>query len=808
VVDIAKLGLEIDSKQVKTATSDLSRFQNQADKVGKTAQRLGRNMSLYVTTPILGAGAMAVKTASEYERLQTQLEVLVGSAEKAEQVFGRLTEFASTTPFELEGITSANNMLLGFGLSVERTFGLLNTLGDIAAVSGADLKTLARITGEARAENKLLTRDLRQLVSNGVPIIGLLADSLGVAENKIFDMASAGEISFEVLIDAFEKATAAGGMYENGMEKLSDTMGGIWSNFLDSTDLALGKLGKTITEVLDLKGVLREVVEQIDRAAEWFNELSESEQKMLITLTAITAALGPAIFLLGSLSVAIGAISGPMAAVAAGVAVGTSAIIRNWEEIEEYFTSGGGYEMWQSIKSISSETVDIVTGIWDQYGDFLMEKTEQSFGFVLKTMEFTFGRMETMMKKFNGTMDTELNVFEDNWFTTMDKIDGKIVNMSLSFVKKFGEAFNLIPSEYDQLVKEFEDRDIEVPDFGLIVTEEELQKMRDYLAKVKEVEAFYQSASEADISLNTAKADEFAKMMKEIAERDVIIDPELLELDIPAVHGGIRIPVTIPEDEIISEMDKIEEAINGADLDLGEKIFPPGSIGSLRERVSELQDEIQYLTDPQEIRTYQNEIEGLQERIKRLTGVTNEQNESTRKLDFAFKSAFEDAVISIGKTEDALESFGNVLSGLFEDIARLLLRENFTNPLMDALGLFFNSGGTSSNLKVTGDSSIFDSWSQGGTYGATTSAATTSGSMPIMQPVKSSAAPSLSQKVNLNIFNQNGSQVETRQSKGPGGQMNIDVLVKNKVKDMFNRGEMDRVMGGNYGIRRSGVNRG
>ncbi|MAO65045.1 MAG: hypothetical protein CL666_08595 [Balneola sp.] len=808
MVDIAKLGLEIDSKQVKTATSDLSRFQNQADKVGKTAQRLGRNMSLYVTTPILGAGAMAVKTASEYERLQTQLEVLVGSAEKAEQVFGRLTEFASTTPFELEGITSANNMLLGFGLSVERTFGLLNTLGDIAAVSGADLKTLARITGEARAENKLLTRDLRQLVSNGVPIIGLLADSLGVAENKIFDMASAGEISFEVLIDAFEKATAAGGMYENGMEKLSDTMGGIWSNFLDSTDLALGKLGKTITEVLDLKGVLREVVEQIDRAAEWFNELSESEQKMLITLTAITAALGPAIFLLGSLSVAIGAISGPMAAVAAGVAVGTSAIIRNWEEIEEYFTSGGGYEMWQSIKSISSETVDIVTGIWDQYGDFLMEKTEQSFGFVLKTMEFTFGRMETMMKKFNGTMDTELNVFEDNWFTTMDKIDGKIVNMSLSFVKKFGEAFNLIPSEYDQLVKEFEDRDIEVPDFGLIVTEEELQKMRDYLAKVKEVEAFYQSASEADISLNTAKADEFAKMMKEIAERDVIIDPELLELDIPAVHGGIRIPVTIPEDEIISEMDKIEEAINGADLDLGEKIFPPGSIGSLRERVSELQDEIQYLTDPQEIRTYQNEIEGLQERIKRLTGVTNEQNESTRKLDFAFKSAFEDAVISIGKTEDALESFGNVLSGLFEDIARLLLRENFTNPLMDALGLFFNSGGTSSNLKVTGDSSIFDSWSQGGTYGATTSAATTSGSMPIMQPVKSSAAPSLSQKVNLNIFNQNGSQVETRQSKGPGGQMNIDVLVKNKVKDMFNRGEMDRVMGGNYGIRRSGVNRG
>ncbi|HBQ60052.1 MAG TPA: hypothetical protein DD671_10630, partial [Balneolaceae bacterium] len=137
-----------------------------------------------------------------YERLQTQLEVLVHSAEKAEQVFGNLTEFASTTPFQLEGIVSANNMLLGFGLSVERTFGLLDTLGDIAAVSGADLKTLARITGEARAENKLLTRDLRQLTNSGVPILGLLADSMGVAESKILDMATAGEITFDRLIDA------------------------------------------------------------------------------------------------------------------------------------------------------------------------------------------------------------------------------------------------------------------------------------------------------------------------------------------------------------------------------------------------------------------------------------------------------------------------------------------------------------------------------------------------------------------------------------------------------------------------------
>ena len=56
MIDIAKLGLEIDSKQVKTATADLSRFQNQADKVGKTAQRLGRSMSLYLTTPIRGHG--------------------------------------------------------------------------------------------------------------------------------------------------------------------------------------------------------------------------------------------------------------------------------------------------------------------------------------------------------------------------------------------------------------------------------------------------------------------------------------------------------------------------------------------------------------------------------------------------------------------------------------------------------------------------------------------------------------------------------------------------------------------------------
>lgn len=79
--------------------------------------------------------------------------------------------------------------------------------------------------------------------------------------------------------------------------------------------------------------------------------------------------------------------------------------------------------------------------------------------------------------------------------------------------------------------------------------------------------------------------------------------------------------------------------------------------------------------------------------------------------------------------------------------------------------------------------------------------------MPSGDPAKKLPADRGGAKVNVNVINQNGSQVDVETRETPSG-IDVDVVVKQKVKEMLNSGQLDREFGANFGIRRGGVNRG
>ena len=83
-----------------------------------------------------------------------------------------------------------------------------------------------------------MTRDLRQFINNGVPILDILAESMGVARGEIMDMASEGKITFDILNRAFRDATGEGGKFEGGMNTLSKTLGGLFSTLKDNINIA------------------------------------------------------------------------------------------------------------------------------------------------------------------------------------------------------------------------------------------------------------------------------------------------------------------------------------------------------------------------------------------------------------------------------------------------------------------------------------------------------------------------------------------------------------------------------------------
>ena len=97
--------------------------------------------------------------------------------------------------------------------TANEAFDSLSMLGDISGIVGGDLQSIGIAFGQAAAEGRVMTRDLRQFINNGVPILDILAESMGVARGEIMDMASEGKITFDILNQAFRNATGEGGKF-------------------------------------------------------------------------------------------------------------------------------------------------------------------------------------------------------------------------------------------------------------------------------------------------------------------------------------------------------------------------------------------------------------------------------------------------------------------------------------------------------------------------------------------------------------------------------------------------------------------
>ena len=325
-----------DNKLRVILQADTSKFTNSLNKAnkqmvnfGKSMTKVGKSLSIGLSVPLAAAGVKALSSAAKFEKLQTQLNVLTGSADKGAESFKKLVEFSAGTPFQLDQLVEANNTLMGFGVSAEDAFKHLQSIGDIAAVSGGDLKNISVAFGQVAASGRLMGQDLLQLINNGVPIIDMLSASMGVAKSEIKDMVSEGAVTFPVLVKAFEDSTKEGGKFAGGMQQLSGTLGGVFSTLKDNVNIAFAEIGKSIVESTDLVEVSKKLIARIQELTEKFKALSPETKKTLVVIAGIAATIGPALIAIGKLSVGFGAVVKILPLVATGFKLLTTAMIAN-----------------------------------------------------------------------------------------------------------------------------------------------------------------------------------------------------------------------------------------------------------------------------------------------------------------------------------------------------------------------------------------------------------------------------------------------------------------------------------------------
>lgn len=274
-------GLSKGASGIKRYNKSLKSSEGYLDRLINKAQRLSR---LPIKTPLpgsqsspvtgspgifsfknmlgLGAGYLGFKTGgqiikmgADMEQTRLQFETLLGSVEKSKRMVDDINQFANVTPFTNGGLFTNAKMLMNFGMEGEKVLPVLKMLGDVSGGNKDRFERLALAFGQTQSAGKLMGQDLLQYINAGFNPLNEISRITGKSMGDLKEEMSEGNISAEMVAEAFKHATSEGGRFYNLMEKQSQSLAGRWSTFV-------GKLQLRLTNFAEggLNGVLKRVV--------------------------------------------------------------------------------------------------------------------------------------------------------------------------------------------------------------------------------------------------------------------------------------------------------------------------------------------------------------------------------------------------------------------------------------------------------------------------------------------------------------------------------------------------------------------
>jgi len=261
----------------------LGRVQRNMRSMTSNFTALGTQMTKAITLPILGVGAMAIKSAADLEKMEVSFISLTGGAKQAADMMEQLNEFTAKTPFQIEAVANAARQLIATGTDLPEINNTLGFLGDIAASTGNQIDDIAAIFAKVKAKGKVELESLNQLMERGIPI----ADALRSANSSLGSELGAGAVSVKEFEEALRAMASEGGIANGSMERLSQTASGKFSTALDGLKLA----GAALAE--DLLPIVNKLLDKIVDLAQRFTALSDSAKKNILVIGGLLAVVGP-----------------------------------------------------------------------------------------------------------------------------------------------------------------------------------------------------------------------------------------------------------------------------------------------------------------------------------------------------------------------------------------------------------------------------------------------------------------------------------------------------------------------------------
>ena len=206
---------------------------------------------------MVGLGAKAIQTASQFQQMQMSLQRLTGS----NKMFEDLKKYTFSTPYTTSIWADQARMLLGFGVAADQVIPTLKTLGDaVTGVYGVDPTKLSQLTYAyaEMAKGFANARHVKMFQTAGASPYDSIHKYLGLDENQIANIGKL-HIPGKYVNAAIMKGIMDDPGKQDAQIKFMDTMAGQMSNLSDSWQQmmagagtgALEPIGKAINFLAD-----------------------------------------------------------------------------------------------------------------------------------------------------------------------------------------------------------------------------------------------------------------------------------------------------------------------------------------------------------------------------------------------------------------------------------------------------------------------------------------------------------------------------------------------------------------------------
>ncbi|MBU0995964.1 MAG: hypothetical protein KJ737_26010 [Proteobacteria bacterium] len=226
----------------------------------------------------LGAGIVANKfleTAKSFEKYQTSLETITGSAANAKKAMDWVTDFTAKTPYELDQVTEGFTKLKAYG--IDPVNGTLKTLGDTASAMAKPLDQAVEMFADA------VTGEFERLKE-----FGIRAKTQG--DKVTFSWLQNGQQMQKTVQktgDAIQKGLIEilEGRFAGAMDKQSKTFAGMWSNIQDQFTL----FQKSVMDAGVFEYLKKQLAEALKKIEEWKKSGKLDEWAKKISAAVISA---------------------------------------------------------------------------------------------------------------------------------------------------------------------------------------------------------------------------------------------------------------------------------------------------------------------------------------------------------------------------------------------------------------------------------------------------------------------------------------------------------------------------------------